>query len=111
MKSLPKPTCDLETSVCGELLPSPSSDVKSGLDVEDNVSFEVAAWPWEGDEKVGVGESSLITLSLGADASVSLDDLDASWLVSGLCTEMLTELLWVLLMPSTSPLYFQESSI
>ena len=75
------------------------------------MSFEVAAWSWEGDEKVGVGDCSLIVLSLDAAASLSLDELDASWLVSGLCTEMLTELLWLLLMPSMSPLYFQESSI
>lgn len=92
VKHLPKLTFDLETSVCAELLPSPSSDIKSGPDVEDNVALEVAAWSWERDEKGGVGEGNLITLSPNVTASLSLKELEASWLGSGLCTEVLSEL-------------------
>lgn len=94
MRNLPKFTCeDLETSVCGELPPSPSSDIKSGPDGEDSVALEVAASSWESDEKEGVGEGSCITPSPTATPSLSLDLLVASWLMSGLCTEVLTKLL------------------
>lgn len=90
--SLPKLTCDLESSICGELPPSPNSDVKSGPDVEDSVALEVSAWSWERDEKEGVGDGSPVTPSPASALSLSLDLLETSWLRSGLCTEVLTRL-------------------
>lgn len=93
IKSLPKLTCDLETSVCGELLLSPGSDIKSGPDAEDKVALEVAAWSWERDEKVGVGEGNLVMSSPAAAVSLALDELKAGRLVSGFCAEMLTEVI------------------
>ena len=92
VKRLPRLTFDRETSVCGELLPSPSSDIKSGPDVEDNVALEVAAWSWERDEKAGVGEGNLLTPSPDVKVSLSLKELEASWLGSDFCTEVLTKL-------------------
>lgn len=91
--SLPKFTCDLETSVCGELPPSPNSDVKSGPDVEDSVALDVAAWSRESDEKEDVGDGSPITPSPSAALSLSLDLLETSWPMSSFCTEVLTKLL------------------
>lgn len=94
IKHLPKLTFDLEPSICGELLPSPSSDIKLRPEVEDNVALEVAAWSWERDEKGRVGEGNLITFSPSVDvpAPLSLKELEASWRGSGFCTEVLTEL-------------------
>lgn len=78
--------------MCGELLPSPSSDFKLGPDVADNVVLDVAAWSWERDGVGGVGEGNLITPSPDVAASLSLKELEASWLGSGFCAEVLTEL-------------------
>lgn len=92
IKRHPKLTFDGDTSVCGELLPSPSSDIEVGPDTEDQVALEVAAQSWERDEKGGVGEGNLITPSPDVTASLSLMELEASWLGSDFCTEVLTEL-------------------
>lgn len=111
IKNFPQLTWDLETSLCGEISPSPDSDIKSRPDVEDSVALEVAAWSWERDEKGDVGEGCLVTSSSVAATSLWLDELEASWLASEFGAGVLTTLFGVLLMSSTSPLYFQASSI
>lgn len=92
IKHLPKLTFDCETSVCGELLPSPSSDIELGPDTEDQVALEVAARSSERDEKEGAGEGNFITPSPDVTDSLSPKELEASWLGSDFCTEVLTEL-------------------
>ena len=56
------------------------------------MALEVAAWSWERDEKAGVGEGNLITPSPDVKVSLSLKELEASWLGSDFCTEVLTKL-------------------
>lgn len=86
----PKLTWDLESSLSGELLPSPESDTESRPDVEESVAFEVATWSWDGDEEVGMGEDMLATSSPVA-ASLSLDEPQTNWVESSFGALALTE--------------------
>lgn len=110
IKSLPELTWGLEISLCDELLPSSGSDIKLRPDVKDSVLLGAAARSWERDEKEGVGEGNL-TAPSPAIASLSLDKLETSWLVSGFRAEGPSELFSLAVTPSPSPLYFQPASI
>lgn len=106
----PKLTGDLETSLSGELLPSPESDTEPRPDVDENVAFEEAAWSWERDEEGSAREDRLATSSPVA-TSFSLDEPKKKWLESGFRPAALPKSCCSLLTTSTSPLYFQPSSI
>lgn len=109
IKNPQKLTWDLETSLCGELLPSPESDTESRPDIGESVAFEVAAWSWEREEE-GVGEDMLATSS-PVVASFSLDEPRTNWVESSFGAVALTRFCGGLLTISISPLYFQPSSI
>jgi hypothetical protein len=106
----PKLTRDLETSLNGEPLPSPESDTESKPDIDENVALEETARSWERDEEGSVGEDKLATSSV-AMTSFSLAEPEIKWLESGFGPVALPKSSCSLLTTSTSPLYFQPSSI
>jgi hypothetical protein len=65
--------------------------MESTTDIEDSVALEAAAWSGKTVETGGVGEGNLATSS-PVTASLSLDELETSWLVSGFWAEVLTKL-------------------